>query len=79
MAPLIIRPAAEAELLVLALMNKKLIEVEGSRNPMSVEELQARLRRWLAGDWKVGLFVEQEVVVGCAVYQLRQDDYSPNT
>ena len=76
--PLIIRSATEAELALLAQMNKKLIEAEGSRNPMSVEELRERMSYWLGGDWKVELFAEQDAIVGYAVYQLRQDEYDSN-
>ena len=73
-----LREAAEADLPLLARMNKCLIEDEGSRNPMSVAELQQRMGGWLRSDWRADLFVENETVVGYAVYQLRQDEYFPN-
>ena len=37
--PLLIHPANEADLPLLAQMNKRLIEDEGSRNPMSLDQL----------------------------------------
>jgi hypothetical protein len=75
---LAIRAATDDDLAPLARMNKHLIEDEGSRNPMSVEQLRQRMQGWLGGDWKVDLFVEGDAVVGYAVYQFRQDEYLPN-
>ena len=37
--PLLIRPATKSDLPILAQMNRRLIEDEGSRNPMSIAEL----------------------------------------
>lgn len=74
---LLIRAATESDLPLLARMNKCLIEDEGSRNPMSVDELQQRMRGWLHGDWQAALFIEAESTAGYAVYQFRQDDYFP--
>ena len=72
------RSATEADVPVLAAMNKCLIEDEGSRNPMTGAELQQRMRGWLKGDWQVRLFEEENGdVVGYTVFQSRQDDYFP--
>jgi GNAT superfamily N-acetyltransferase len=77
--PLLIRPATKTDLPALARMNRCLIEDEGSRNPMSVPELQHRMSEWLHGDWKVELFIEDEdAIVGYAVYQFRQDIHDPH-
>lgn len=81
-----IRSATQDDLLPLAQMNKRLIEDEGSRNPMSLPELEHRMRGWLGGGWNVDLFIESRAmsnqrpcagspVVGYAVYQLRPDEY----
>jgi GNAT superfamily N-acetyltransferase len=75
---LAIRAATDDDLTLLARMNKHLIEDEGSRNPMSIEQLRQRMRGWLGGDWKIDLFVEEDAVVGYAVYQFRQDEYLPD-
>ena len=56
-------------------MNKRLIEDEGSRKPMSVDELRQRMNGWLRGDWTVDLLLEEGAIVGYVVYQLRQDEY----
>ncbi len=70
-----IRGATETDIPLLARMNKHLIEDEGSRNPMSVPELEQRLRGWLDSGWKADLFVNGDAVVGYALYQERGDEY----
>jgi len=59
-------------------MNKCLIFDEGSRNPMSIAELQNRMSEWLRGEWRVELFTEGDAIVGYAVYQFRRDAYEPD-
>jgi GNAT superfamily N-acetyltransferase len=75
---LFIRPANEADLPLLAQMNKRLIEDEGSRNPMSLDQLAERMQGWLLGDWQVKLFATDAGVVGYAVYQTHRDEYFPD-
>ena len=75
---LMIRAATDDDLASLAQMNERLIEDEGSRNPMSAEQLRQRMQGWLVGEWKIDLFVEGDAVVGYAVYQFRQDEYLPH-
>jgi GNAT superfamily N-acetyltransferase len=75
---LLMRAADEMDLPLLAQMNKCLIEDEGSRNPMSVAELQDRMDKWLRGDWKIDLLIEENVVAGYVVYQFHQDEYAPD-
>ena len=76
--PLLIRSAGEADLPLLAQMNKRLIEDEGSRNPMSIDQLAERMRGWLLSDWEMRLFATNVGVVGYAVYQARRDEYFPD-
>lgn len=69
-----IRAAVDSDLQILAQMNKRLIEDEGHRKPMSVSELEARMRGWLEGNWRADLFSQQSTqgdstIVGYAVYQ----------
>ena len=73
-----IHAATETDLPTLARMNKCLIEDEGSRNPMSIAELQNRMGGWLRGEWRVELFTEGDTAVGYAVYQFRRDMYEPD-
>jgi len=75
--PLLIRSADEADLPLLAQMNKCLIEDEGSRNPMSLDQLADRMRGWLLGNWHLKLFATDGGAVGYAVYQARRDEYFP--
>ena len=72
-----IRPAPAIDVALLAEMNKRLIEDEQSRNPLSVGELRQRMQRWLMGDWNVDILMVDNMVVGYAVYQLRRDEYEP--
>ena len=76
--PLLIRSADEADLPLLAQMNKCLIEDEGSRNPMSLDQLADRMRGWLLGNWHLKLFATDGGAVGYAVYQVRRDEYFPD-
>jgi GNAT superfamily N-acetyltransferase len=77
---LIMRSATEMDVPALAAMNKRLIEDEGSRNPMTMAELRQRMQSWLKGDWQVRLFEgENGGVVGYAVSQPRPDDFFPET
>jgi GNAT superfamily N-acetyltransferase len=71
------RVALDSDLLLLAQMNKRLIEDEGSRNRMSIDELQQRMNGWLQGEWTIQLFIEQEMVAGYAVFQVHRDEYDP--
>ena len=71
---LTIRRAEQTDLPLLAQMNKHLIEDEGSANPMTVGELERRMRGWLEGAYKVDLFGldgAEDEVMGYAVYQPR--------
>jgi GNAT superfamily N-acetyltransferase len=74
---LAIRTAAEADIPLLARMNKQLIEDERSHNPMSVDALAERMRGWLRGDWHIDVVMDDGTPVGYAVYRLRPDEYEP--
>ena len=55
--PLSLRIALEADRPALAQMNKRLIDDEGSRNPMSLDQLRQRMAGWPRGeegDWPCG-------------------------
>lgn len=61
---LIIRSANQSDLPSLTQMNKKLIEDEGSRNPMSMNELQERMRNWILGNWNVDVLQDDDKIIG---------------
>jgi L-amino acid N-acyltransferase YncA len=72
-----LRPASPADLDLLAGMNKRLIEDEGSRNPMTLVALKERMASWLGTDeYTVDLFLSGTYVVGYAVYQPRNTNAS---
>lgn len=60
---------------LLAQLNRSLIEDEGSRNPMSMEELERRMRLWLENRYKAVLFQVEDNVVGYCLYEERRDEY----
>jgi GNAT superfamily N-acetyltransferase len=73
----LIRKAAEADVGILAQMNKALILAEGSRNPMTIQQLEERMHGWLLGEWTIEVFQLNEAVIGYAVYQVGIDEYFP--
>jgi len=73
----VFREAAEADAPLLARMNKRLIEDEGSPNPMSLEHLQSRMEGWFQDGWRVLLFDGEAGCVGYALFQQRADNYFP--
>ena len=73
-----IRRAIADDLPFLAQMNKRLIEDERHRNPMSLAELEQRMRTWLEGSWNVNVFLDQGTIVGYAVHQARPDELYPD-
>lgn len=53
----------------LARFNKQLIEDEGHDNPMSVDELQARMEHFIGSDYTAVSFIEAQKVVGYALVE----------
>lgn len=72
-----IRKATIDDLKLLSQMNKELIEDEGSRNPMTLVQLEDRFLGWLSSDWEIALFEKASAILGYAVYQIREDDFYP--
>lgn len=61
----------------LAAMNRMLIEDEGSDNPMSVSELEERMRRWLTGNhYEAVLITRHNEIVGYGLYREERDAYN---
>ncbi len=64
------RYAALDDVPVLAELNHQLIRDEGHRNPMTLPELNARMRSWLvSGEYRAALFEEGNEVVGYGLYR----------
>jgi GNAT superfamily N-acetyltransferase len=53
----------------LAAMNHQLIRDEGHRNPMTVAELEDRMRDWMAGEYRAVIFERNGRQVGYALYR----------
>ncbi len=66
------RTASESDLPLLAELNQQLIHDEGYANPMSVAELENRMRGWLIRAYTAVMFLNDGNVVGYALY--RNDD-----
>ena len=63
------RDAAAADIAQLASWNRQLIEDEGHDNPMSLDELVARMRTWLATDYRAAVFEIAATPVGYALFR----------
>ena len=51
----------------LAEMNQRLIEDEKSHNPMTIEELQNRMKDFLDGEYSAYFFMEENDIIGYAL------------
>ena len=77
-----LRAATDADIELLARMNKQLIDDECHSNPVAVPELAERMRGWLHAEWSADLFVQSEpqgvdTIIGYALYQRRQNEFFP--
>ena len=59
----------------LAKLNRQLIQDEGHRNPMTVWQLEERMRGWLSsGEYQAVLFFQQGELVAYALYKETDDE-----
>lgn len=72
---LTLRHATTNDTSLLAPMNKRLIDDEGSTNPMSLPQLESRLRQWLSAEWHGELFLHDATVVGYVIYRLQRNEF----
>ena len=72
-----IRAVAENDIALVAAMNKRLVEDEGSRNPFADSQYRERMRGWLLnGDWELVLFIDSaDTPLGYAAYRIEKDEY----
>ena len=66
---LVFRLATATDLPQLVSWNRQLIEDERHDNPMSVEELAARMRTWLATEYQAVVFEDRAVPVAYALFR----------
>jgi len=69
-AALSFRAARVGDAKLLAELNYELIQDEGHSNPMSLPELAARMKQWLARDYKGVIFEHEGRVLAYAIYRL---------
>jgi GNAT superfamily N-acetyltransferase len=63
------RFATQADCRALAELNHQLIRDEGHRNPMTVPELDQRMRSWLAGEYQAVIFEAAGGIVAYALFR----------
>jgi GNAT superfamily N-acetyltransferase len=63
------RVATPADAAALAVLNQLLIRDEGYRNRMTLPELEQRMARWLAGEYRAVLFLDGDRVTGYALFR----------
>jgi GNAT superfamily N-acetyltransferase len=68
------RPATIEDCALLAELNHQLIRDEGHRNPMTVAELEQRMRGWLSGgEYRAILFEHDGGAVAYALFRFEPD------
>ena len=58
----------------LAELNHRLIRDEGHRNPMTVPELEQRMKGWLASEYTAVIFEDAGAVVAYALYREQPEE-----
>jgi len=67
------RKAAEKDVLLLAELNRQLIQDEGHRNPMTLAELRDRMRKWLLEEYEGALFEDNGEILAYALFRRGTD------
>jgi hypothetical protein len=75
--PMIFRYATVADGPTLASMNQQLIRDEGHRNPMNLEQLQARMEKFIRNEYKAILTEQDGVVSGYALFRYEEQHGIP--
>ena len=72
-----IRTVVEEDIALVAAMNQRLVEDEGSRNPFAPSQYRQRIREWLSsGEWELVLFTDSaDKSLGYAAYRIKKDEY----
>lgn len=73
-----LRTATLADVPALAVMNRQLILDEGSRNTMTLEQLEERLTRWLEIGRTAVLILRDEEVIGYVLFYYLDSEYFPH-
>jgi GNAT superfamily N-acetyltransferase len=67
------RIATSGDVPALALMNSELIRDEGHRNPMTLPELERRMKTFLAGEYTAAIFEEEGRPLGYALFKREEE------
>src|SRR5712691_3812954 len=59
---------------LLADLNHQLIRDEGHRNPMTVAQLEQRMRGWLAEEYRAVIYEDEDEVVAYALFREQPDE-----
>jgi len=59
---------------LLAQLDHQLIQDEGHRNPMTVPQLEQRMRGWLAGEYRAVIFEAEGDVVAYALFREQDEE-----
>ena len=73
-----LRRATPGDVRALAGMNRQLIEDEGSHNPMSLRDLEARMMGWITEGWDILLILREGETAGYCLYREIPDEYFPD-
>jgi GNAT superfamily N-acetyltransferase len=68
------RFATRDDCALLAELNHQLIRDEGHRNPMTVPELEERMKGWLSGEYRAVLYEEDGKVVAYALFREQSEE-----
>ena len=55
-------------------LNFQLIRDEGHRNRMTISELEARMRKWLSGEYRAVIFEDAGEIVAYALYREQPEE-----
>ncbi|HBZ68769.1 MAG TPA: GNAT family N-acetyltransferase [Deltaproteobacteria bacterium] len=67
------RFAEACDLPLLAKLNRVLIRDEGAQNPMTLPQLEERMRVWLGSPYRAVLFEEGSTTVGYALFRSEEE------
>lgn len=65
--------ARESDIMILAEMNKQLIEDERGSNPMGIHELKERMSEFFKNSWEIDLLMVDTKIIGYTLYQYHED------
>lgn len=66
---MIYREATLADCHSLAELNHQLIQDEGHRNPMTVQELEQRMRDWLSSEYRAVIYEDDGEIIAYALFR----------